>query len=62
MAMKQKNADKRLRVSYIHSVPTKCFGHSCGHPRRDALKGVYYKTRHFKISVSDIYSLVQKLS
>ena len=61
MAMKPKNAYKRLRVSYIHSMPTACFGHCCGHPRGGALRGLNYKTIHFKTSVSDIYSLVQKL-
>ena len=61
MVMKPENAYKRLRVSYIHSMPTTCFGHSCGHPRRGALQEVYYKTIHFKTSVCDISSLVQKL-
>ena len=54
MIMKPKHAYKRLRVSYIHSMPTTCFGHGCGHPRGGAIQGVDYKTIHFKTLVSDI--------
>jgi hypothetical protein len=55
MVMKPRNAYKRLRVSYIPSMPTICFDHTCDHPRRGALQGVCYKTIPFKTLVSDIH-------
>jgi len=46
MVMKPTESYKRLRVSYImlhykHSMPTTCFGHSCGHLQGSALQRIY---------------------
>ena len=34
---KPTNACKHLTVYYVHSMPSTCFGHSCGHPQGGAL-------------------------
>ena len=28
---------------YKDGMPPTCFGHSCGHPKGDALQRIYYK-------------------
>lgn len=57
MVSKPTNTQKCIKVTYKHSMPPTCYGHSCGHPKGEALQRIdmsrYYEGLWTKVQMQN---------